>query len=571
MKQPFLAVPVAFGHPRHGIARSTKLLRLDNVLEGYTLTPYNGDVLLFDRGMPEVYPALANSAGDGQEFYNYALISGDTRILHSRAISFSHTPAWIFLDSRSTRWLVRIIEPLENVDLDADTDFTMTLSFTRYGEFGGPWEYIEREQTVDKSVFGEDLETIAGWEIGIYQIACHDIIETRLRLEDVSRKGEEACISWAFFDSVTHPYASNYTDAFQRVPVALARITLDIDPSDDLPNWTIESYMARAECIPEHTYNGPEDSGCPQGNGAKSWETVGRVVGACYNDDGDILPVKLDIEWTEGYSAAGEETATFLWCPPGSTPPDYDYSGGASASSAATLQLSIDAFSISLTASASASASGSVTIKPNGTKDGGTGSISASASVGGESIGSYSGSLGNGSFSVYNYQTTSVDCGGGVYRAKDEYNVNFIVGSKIATPDIPTLCPTGPCIGEWPMGLMAGPFIIDEELSGIATGTLLFRRIANNLFGLLWRRDDTLDWTLHALLAPGGEVVDFRFVEPCTVGPGDPDCLTGGFKLTEQSTPFNLGNIDLTDIYGSHQPKTRETVIAVDGIAVCYV
>lgn len=573
MRQPFLANPVAFGHPRHGIARNGKLLRLDDVLENYPSTPGDGDTLLFKvSGLPSVPTALADAAGAGQEFRTYALISGNTRILHAAALSTTYVPAWLWRDANGVRWRVQISEPVTNFDLDADTDFDMTLVFTRYGEFGGVAEVVERSQSVAKAVFGEDLETIAGWEIGLDQVACHDIVETRLRLEDASRTGDKACVSWVFLDALTQAQASNFTAGFQYVPAALAEISLEIDPGDNLPNWSIASVMTRADCIPEHTYSGPTVSGCPQGNGAKDWETIGRVVGASYNDSGTLVPITLDIAWTEGYGSSGVQTLTFNNCPPGASSQSVSHSAGASSS--ASLVLHAGAASITLDASSSYSGSATVTVAPNGTKSGGTGSWSLSATVGGESLGSYSGSLGNSAIQVYNYQTSTISCGGvpEIFRALDTYDTVMNATLEVATPDVQTLCSTAGCIGEWPMGLMVSPLHIQViPTLGPPEGLMLMRRLSNNLYALLWRRDDTSNWTLHALLGPDGEVTDFRLVEACTVGPGDPDCLTGGIKFTDQVTPFNLGAITLANLRGSYQPETGEAVIATDGVALVYV
>ena len=581
MKTPFLAVPAAFGHARHGIARGSTLRRLDGVMEPYA-SPGGGDVLLFKRpGLPAVPAALAAAAGAGREFRTYALISGNTHILHSKPLSAADVAAWLYLAPDGTRWLVKITTPTTATDLTPGASFSMTVTFARFGEFGGTPQTVSRTQTISDDVFGEDKDTYAGHLTGINQVTCHDIGTYRMRLEDVARTGGKACIAWTFWDQFLFGAGKPYVGEaayIQYQIAALAEMTLSIDGGDGLPTFALANSHPRSVVIPDNIYTGPLDgSGCPFGAGSKHLSVVGRVVGAMYDDTDAIVPAEVSYEFDEQLNVGTVQTIT----DPNQCPDDPlvypSVTDGNSATSTITYALAVGAASAALSATHSMSVSCDAQLMFPASLINQIGVSSWSMTLGGGAL--WSGSGGGGG-SVANWrQVGEVFCSyDGSTRAVYASDFVLSAGAYAAryTHQVVNAytCPgVTSCIGEHPAGLFLAPLMLTRKGGGDSghDASLFTWRLANNLFALCWRNDTNGDIHLHALLGPGGSITTPLRVVACTFGGGDPDCQSGGYKFVSQSLPVNLGAITIGDLRGSHNPESGETVIATDGVNLCYV
>jgi len=543
---------LARGHVRHGIARGSTLRRLDNAVESYPTSTANGETLVYKQpGLPDP-PTWPET---GRALRKYALISGARGMLYSKNLAAADAAVWLYRDAAGRRWLARVSTPLPSTAIDAAaTSLSVSVVFQRFGDFGVAPASITRTHSLSAAaIFGDDRETIQGGIFGSTVVEFSDIPDYRLRLEDTTRTGAKALFSWtharqAFLD-VAAPswYHQRNAVAFAEMSVSLA--------GDDMPDFTLAAVADRSDVLPLSTYTGPADggTGCPFGPGSRRFEIVDRVVGGCYADDGSILWAKISWRWdyvVDDRETIIETAHVYPW------PPAPPYNDTASANATAYYTLAFGAHSVTVNASESRT----VTVNREVGSVGYPLTISGSTVFGSDSV-TFSGGGGGGA-------------GCSTHNTGDPENDPFVwhchvsAEARATHPFIQPLCPAylgNPDDGEYPHGLT--PAISIVGLNNFATAAIV--RLSACLWGILHLRNSGDLW-LDALIGPGGAITSYTKVVACTVGAGDPDCLTGGYKYVAGSLG-NLGAISVANLRGSHNRETGETVIATDGVAVCFV
>lgn len=541
----------AAGHVRHGIARGSTLRRLDNVVEAYPTAPANGETLVYKQpGLPNP-PAWPEA---GRELRNYALVSGARGMLYSKNLAAADAAVWLYRDASGRRWLARMSAPLPAAAVSASaTEISVSVVFQRFGEFGVDPVSVTRTHVISAAgLFGDDLETIQGGIFGSTVVEFSDIADYRLRLEDTTRTGVKALFSWtharqAFLDVAAPSWYH------QRNAIAFAEMTVSL-AGDDMPDFSMAAVADRSDALPLSNYTGPVDagSGCPFGPGSRRYVIDDRIVGGCYAADGTIQWAKIGWRWD--YTVVDNETIieTAHVYP---HPPAPPYAATASANSSAYYTLAIGAHTVTVDASESRT----VTVNREVGSSGYPLTISGSTVFGADTA-TFSGGAGGGA-GCFTHDTGDPDNDPFVWYCR----VN--AEARATHPFIQPLCPaylSNPDDGEYPHGLTPALSIVG--LNNLATAFVM--RFSASLWGILHLRNSGDLW-LDALIGPGGAITSYTKVVSCTVG-SDPDCLTGGYKYVAGSLG-NLGSVPVSNLRGSHNRESGETVIATDGITVCFV